>query len=115
MGLTISHGGFDGGYISFHMLRKQIFQASKDVYDGKLPEALVIFLTHSDCDGEIAPETCGQLAKDLASILPKLERIDKASPIGGHIQRDGGTVKVVKNLISACEYAFSSNEPLEFY
>ena len=118
MGLTISHGGFDGGYISFQMLRKRISDIAYEEFENygeEIPEALKVFLQHSDCDGEIDSDTCKDLAAELTGLLKYIELEERFNPLGGHIERDGGTVQVVKNLISACETASSLNEPLEFY
>lgn len=45
------------------------------------PRPLLVLLTHSDCDGEIAASDCAPLADDLASLIPLLPD----GEAGGHI------------------------------
>ncbi len=78
MGLNTSHGAWDGPYSSFNTFRKWL--ASKinidlDEYIGYMSQKATKELTsidhklmplfnHSDCDGEITPAECLQIAEE---------------------------------------------------
>ncbi len=134
MGLTCSHGAFDGAYSAFNQFRQFIAKATggsfpphenKDLspnhwyfgdgYNNETHKGLYEFLTHSDCDGEISPEICVEVYKDLEALMPNIEKLAETEPIGsGHLARDGGYVQVTKEFIKGCKLASLSNEPLEF-
>ena len=75
--------------------------------------ALHKFLCHSDCDGQIPPQECADLANELELLLPKIE--DNPYPAAGHILRDGGYTKVLERFIGGCRLAASRGEPLDFH
>ena len=70
------------------------------------------FLSHSDCDGEISPEKCVQVADYLEEILPKVEALNRQAK--GHIAFYGGYVTVLKKFIAGCRAAANAKEPLKF-
>lgn len=70
------------------------------------------FLTHSDCDGEISPEMCVNVADDLERLLPAMEQMKWEC--AGHIAAAGGFVSAVKTFIAGCRAAAAAGEPLEF-
>lgn len=72
------------------------------------PDALMILLAHSDCEGEIQAEFCGPLADRLEELLPELEGEDG----GGHI---GSYVEKTKTFIAGLRLAASRNEPVRFH
>lgn len=86
MGLTISHGAFQGPYSSLHDMRCAIALAAGwgdlDEYAGyrgskPYPEPgddiLSVLMNHSDFDGTIAAEHAGPLADRLEAILPHID------------------------------------------
>lgn len=133
MGLVISHGAYEGGYIRFNIFRTDILRSiggsfpphndpklkSEQWYwrvDGKTDDkfnrknypGLYTFLCHSDCDGEIKLVDVKLLKKELKSILPLIEKYalsnDKSELIG-----------MTETLISGCESAITDNQSLQFY
>lgn len=116
MGLDLSHGDFYVSYTSFGIFRREIAKLSSVEYpEGHGQEiifpydmeeykannpGLVEFFLHSDCDGEIKPELCENLAIELKILLPKIveERIKE----------------LCKQFIDACKEAAECNEPLKF-
>lgn len=68
------------------------------------------FLTHSDCDGEIAPDICAKLADEMEALLPKLDLLKEA---GGHMPY--GPAAAARRFIAGCREAAAANEPLEFF
>ena len=79
-----------------------------------VPEGLYEFLTHSDCDGEIAPEMCAKVADDLEALLPKIEAFTGTS-WSGHVERAGGYAAAVRQFIAGCRAAHAAGEPLDFH
>lgn len=68
------------------------------------------FLTHSDCDGEIAPDICAKLADEMEALLPKLDSLNEG---GGHMPH--GPAAAARRFIKGCREAAAAGEPLEFY
>ena len=134
MGLDTTHDAFHGAYSAFNQFRRFIakgmggsypphedkkldnnFWYWDDEYNENTHKGLFILLNHSDCDGEISSEDCLNVANDLESLLPKLEKLAETEPVGnGHLARDGGYIQVTKNFINGCRLEYSRNEPLEF-
>jgi hypothetical protein len=126
MGLDISHNAFHGAYSSFMRFRLAIVEAVGGTYERPsylLPDGyekenapgLHEFLSHSDSDGEISPESCKVIADELEAILPKIEEMDLNEYEWGHITRDGGILAVTKRFIEGCRKAHEANEPLNFH
>lgn len=70
------------------------------------------FLGHSDCGGEISPESCVIVANDLERLLPEMQKLKwRAS---GHIEGAGGYIAVINRFIAGCRKAAENNEPLRF-
>lgn len=132
MGLDTTHDAFHGAYSAFNRFRTIICEAAGGSYpphkdekldprmfylpdgaDTKYP-GLWEFLTHSDCDGEISPEKCKQVADDLEALLPKIAEVALKEE-GGHIAHQGGYVEVTKKFIAGCRQAHQLNETLEFH
>lgn len=68
------------------------------------------FLMHSDCDGEIVPEMCAQVADALDAVLP-----DMPEGGAGHLAARGGYREVLRKFIAGCRDAAAKGEPLEFH
>lgn len=86
-----------------------------DEYSEESHPGLWAFLCHSDCDGEIPPETCVKVAADLEALLPEIERLETIHGLGGgHIEGRGGFSEVTRKFIAGCRDAASENEPLVF-
>ena len=132
MGLDVSHDAFSGAYSAFNRLRQVIaksfggsFPPHEDKsldeeawywgpgHDPATTPGLAEFMRHSDCDGEISPEACANIADELEVLLPKIAEVAPAE-LSGHIARDGGYVEAVKRFMAGCRRAAEANEPLEF-
>ena len=125
MGLDCSHNTFSGPYSSFNRFRQAVAKAAGGSFpshdkdfrvNGEIPKknwwyvedefteedwpGLCEFLNHSDCDGEISPEMCGKVAKDLSKLKPKFE--------GGEF------LFVLQRFIKGCLEAERRGEPVEF-
>lgn len=84
-----------------------------DEYTRESHPGLWEFLTHSDCDGEIAPAMCIKVADDLERLLPRMEALGWESH--GHIAARGGFIEVVRKFIAGCRSAAAAGEPLDFH
>lgn len=131
MGLNCSHDAFDGAYSAFNRLRQAVaesmggsfpphddpqFEIKENWYwgDGYGKEShpgLFIFMSHSDCDGEISPTDCLAVADDLEKLLPLLPGDNTG---GGHIQSQGGYQNVLTKFINGCRAAAKESESLLF-
>ena len=80
------------------------------------PCALHTLLHHSDCDGEIAWEDCGEIAKELKELLTQIEN-DNANSKAPEIERGNydGMYKATERFMKGCELAFSKKENIEFH
>lgn len=126
MGLDVSHDAFSAAYSAFNRFRSAMGVAAGvqwptgiggDNFIGfpkgyaESHPGLYEFFTHSDCDGEIAPDLCAKLADEMESLLPV---IDTMGHDWGHIGRAGGFGAVTRQFIKGCREAAAANEPLEF-
>jgi hypothetical protein len=82
-----------------------------DGYSHDTHPGIGVLLNHSDCDGEIDPVTCIDVAVELEALLLAL---DAQGGGGGHIERDGGYGSVARKFIAGCREAAKAGEPLEF-
>jgi len=131
MGLDTTHDAFNGAYSSFNRFRQIIAKAMGgsypphedrrfpddlfywgDAYSAESHPGLYIFLTHSDCDGEISAKGCKLVADDLEKLLPKIEAL--GGDVIGHLARVGTYADVTRKFIAGCRLAYENNEPLEF-
>lgn len=137
MGLDCSHGAFNGAYSAFNTLRKYVARCSggsfpphSDADMRRIPglkpdwfhydEEFVpkehvagceMFLSHSDCEGELSYEECGQVARFLEWVA---ERGDY-EPSFGHLARYGPRMRdAVVNFAKGCRKAALDGESLEF-
>lgn len=137
MGLDCSHDAFSGAYSAFNSFRKTVcrafggsfpphgrtglddsliyfaFDDSGKPVNTDVPDGIIAFLTHSDCDGALSPAECAKVADDLEKLLPAIEKMT-GTPWSGHVERGGGYVAVTKQFIAGCRAAHAANEPLEF-
>lgn len=139
MGLDCSHGAFRGAYSAFNRFRQAICyviggswpphdkhnnllwsqdkQPDEDSwyvgkgYSQETHPGLFIFLSHSDCDGEISPEDCLKVANDLERLIPRLAELGAD---WGHIAREGGFAEVCQKFVDGCRKAAEAGEPLIF-
>ena len=120
MGLDVSHGAFQCPYGRFNALRQAVAAGvgvkfpphnepgleDNSIYwhEGFTQEhpGLATFLLHSDCDGELSPEECRIVAKELEAITDAI------------IDPDDWIVSKVKLFISSAREAAIANEPLVF-
>lgn len=71
------------------------------------PDALIVLLAHSDCEGEIQADMCAPLADRLEQLLPLLE-----GDGGGHI---GNYREKTEQFIKGLRLAATLNEPVDFH
>jgi len=126
MGLTCSHGAFDGSYRAFDAFRGAIVAAMGGLwprehggtwywgpgYSQASHPGLFVLLSHGDDTGTISPLDCVALADELEALLPQI--MDQG-PGDGLILRDGGYGRVCRRFIAGCREAAEKNEPLEFH
>lgn len=131
MGLNVSQDAFSGAYSAFDRLRKSVASAMGgswpphedktldqnswywgDDFSKETHPGLLEFMSHSDCEGNIAPDMCIVVADDLESLLPKLEGMGGES---GHLAHVGGYAGAIRKFIKGCRAAAAENEPLDFY
>lgn len=72
-------------------------------------DPLVVLLSHSDCDGEIAAADCGPIADRLEQLMPALRVAGEA---GGHI---GNFADKTQQFIKGLRAAAAANEPVDFH
>lgn len=100
MGLDTSHGCWHGPYSAFHRFRADIAEAvginlsTMEGFDRSIPRPpcehvthpatkwealaqrpLLILLSHSDCEGDIAAADCDAIADDLQKVLASSEAL----------------------------------------
>lgn len=132
MGLVISHGAFEGGYIRFNRFRGDLLEAIGGSFpphkNNKLSEnrwywqdngkesllynrdnyrGIYEFLSHSDCDGMISLELVKLLYKELNELLPIILKFSKTN-------RKQELLVNTMNLINGCELAILNSENLSF-
>ena len=138
MGLDCSRDAFSGGYMSFNLFRRAVAKAMggsfpphdkglvdddgqplkpdqwyRDSAYGPLSHpGLNEFMSHSDCDGEIATHMCAKLATEMEALLPQLDAMGAGA---GHVLRDGGYGAVARRFIAGCRAAVEAMEPLLFH
>jgi len=71
------------------------------------PDALMILIAHSDCDGEIEAKYCGPLADRLTELLPLLD-----GDGGGHV---GDFRAKTQTFIDGLRLAAAANESVVFH
>jgi hypothetical protein len=101
--------GKNGSLIVDYTLDPERFYTPDEVTQESHP-GLWEFLTHSDCDGAIAPDMCAKVADDLEPLLDKM-------PEGGagHIGARGGFREVLRKFIAGCRAAHAEGVPLDFH
>lgn len=143
MGLDISHNAFHGAYTAFNRFRNAICKVLGGTYpphpkdavdDGGNPldpsrwywdgdkysqsthPGLYLLLCHSDCDGEIKPNDCKLIARELKRFVrPGFEDPSLVGMADGHLAYQGGYLAVLDKFIKGCEDAATVNEPLIFH
>ncbi len=132
MGLWVSHDAFHAAYSAFNRFRQAVAEAcggsypphddpkkdpnqwywEEDDFSRETHPGLTEFFCHSDCDGEISPQLCWHVAKELASLRehPAFDDVGQ-----GHILHRGGMRAVLDQFILGCIRAAAAGEPLEFH
>lgn len=117
MGLDTSHDAWHGAYSSFNRFRTNIAKAigfninEFEGYGGSLKfdniqqPGIRSLINHSDCEGYLSPETCGQLAVELQELLDIEVKNDINSEFADHL----------KQFIAGCKDAHGANESIEFH
>ena len=93
-------------------LRPDWWYIDGDIYGQDTHPGLWEFFNHSDCNGEISPEMCINIANELEALLPAMEAM-KWLPVG-HAANSGGYIAVVRQFIAGCRAAAAAGEPLLF-
>ena len=112
MGIDFSHGGAHWSYGGFHEFRRRLAGEIDLVLDemkgfggsrqwATVDDAIVPLLDHSDCDGELTPETCELMA-------PRLRELVKNWP------EDDFHRSQALELADGMDLAAGLDEPLEF-
>jgi hypothetical protein len=126
MGLTVSHGCWDGAYSAFHRWRTAVASTigmdlekmegfGGTVLWSSLPsDPLHKLLHHSDCEGQIDAEDCAPIAERLEAILPALATYDAVSTPGGHLARQG-MAGATAEFAGGLRLAASLGENVEFH
>lgn len=121
MGLNVSHDCWSGAYSAFHRWRQKLCEVAgygrlddRDGFGGSVPwpdngDALLVLLTHSDCDGKIGKKHCAPLADRLEELLPALR---DAGDGGGHV---GYYAAAAERFIRGLRDAAEAGEPVEFH
>ena len=118
MGLDTSHGAFNGPYSSFGNLRKWLAEkiginlndyagymggGTKDLTT--IDHELMPLFNHSDCDGELSPQQCEQIAIGLDKVI---STSDKDDFLHSNYQ------KAIR-FRDGCLLAASKNQSIEFH
>ena len=119
MGLDTTHNAWHGPYSSFNEFRIRLansigidlkeyigysFKGTKD--EALIDHPLMPLFNHSDCDGELTPDECKQIAEGLDMVL-------KASKLPSTVDEIWFAEKIVK-FRDGCLLAYSKKEILEF-
>lgn len=126
MGLDTSHNAWHGPYSSFNNFRKWL--ASKinvdlNEYIGYMnPNAtkeiesinhkIMPLLNHSDCEGDLTPAECLQIAEGIDEILNNLSKDEIDHPENQH---HFSNYNKAKQFRDGCLFAHSKNENIEFH
>lgn len=80
-------------------------------------DPLVVLLSHSDCDGEIAVKDCDPLADRLEEIVPILEARDADATNISHHRRGmyDGYAPAARRFAAGLREAAKANEPVDFH
>jgi hypothetical protein len=117
MGLDTTHGCWHGAYSSFNQWRRAICKAAgygdlmeRDGFGSPYTpwpdgDVLVALLNHSDCDGDLPWEICGELADRLESLVPAMRLADL----------DGYLGHKTTAFIEGLRVAYSLRENVEFH
>lgn len=113
MGLDTSHDAWHGPYSSFAEWRRAVAQAAgfpplteMRGFGGSLAwetspgdKRLIPLLHHSDCDGEISPANCADIAEALSGLVIENEWLREKTA----------------QFIDGCHRAAAAGEPLDFH
>lgn len=119
MGLDTTHNAWHGPYSSFGRWRKWLAKQigfnleEMQGYGGDRPfdemdHDIKPLLNHSDCDGELSPEECKQIANGLKQIIDKVSNQSTDLIESRHIE-------VTIQFREGCLLAYSQNETIEFH
>lgn len=123
MGLDTTHGAWHGSYSTFNEWRTLVaraagfpplgemygFGGSRRWEDTIGDRRLVPLLDHSDCDGELTPAECAEVADGLEAIVDALPTYEDEGSTFRRPWRDK-----TRDFIAGCRAAATADEPLEF-
>lgn len=126
MGLSVSAKGldktYDCGYITFYSFRKELAKTYNkkigelyekwinegltdeecDYFDNNCPEGLILFLSHSDCDGKFSPKECKLVYDSIKNLSMDMEGHNY-----GLIKNPDGTKSMeTYNMLERWQYMF---------
>lgn len=116
MGLDTSHNAWHGPYSSFHSFRKFLANRIGIVLDSlegfggttswdTFEHDIKPLLFHSDCDGELSPEECEQVARGLKSIIDATAETEENEYY----------IRKAKQFMEGCLDAASKKESIDFH
>ena len=125
MGLDTSHNAWQGPYSSFnrfrHWLAEKIGINLKEYYGyggnqnkklSSIEHKIMPLLNHSDCEGELTPAECKQIAEGIDEILNALSKKEIEDPEN---QYSFSHINKAKQFRDGCILAHSLNESIEFH
>jgi hypothetical protein len=126
MGLDTSHDAWHGPYSSFNTFRKWLaskINVNLDEYIGygganatkeltSIDHKIMPLLNHSDCEGELKPAECLQIAEGISDILKNISKEEVEHPENNWQFSDYN--KAIR-FRDGCLLAHSKNENIEFH
>lgn len=126
MGLDTSHNAWHGAYSSFNRFRYWLADKAGinlDEYYGygslkakkelsSIKHKIMPLLNHSDCDGELTPAECKQIAEGIDEILNGLSKEEIEHPENTY---PFSNINKAKQFRDGCILAHSLNESIDFH
>lgn len=124
MGLDTSHGAWHGPYSSFNRFRYWLAEKigiNLNDYIGygdnaqeeltSIDHKLMPLFNHSDCEGELTPSECKQIAEGIDEVLNNISKEEAEHPSNAY---SFSHLNKAKQFRDGCILAHSENENIEF-